>query len=181
MQPKANCPTSCGNVSLPFPFGSEVGCFEKLQMYLSCNAARTPPVLQMPDGSVVTGISVEEGILRLLNSSNQSSFLANLVPSLYASSGEWGVLRWAVDNITCKDATALKEGYRCFSHSDCLDVTDERTLNHVGYRCKCSQGFEGNPYIKDGCTDIVSGKLQRESKLVLFGKLFAQRPSWQFL
>ncbi|CAL5068983.1 unnamed protein product [Urochloa decumbens] len=91
---------------------------------------RAPPILQMP------------------------MVQWSLPPSLYATSGEWGVVKWAVDNMTCKDATASMEGYRCFSHSDCLEVTDERTLNHVGYRCKCSPGFVGNPYIKDGCTDI---------------------------
>ncbi|CAN6249424.1 unnamed protein product [Urochloa humidicola] len=154
MQPKANCPTSCGNVSLEFPFGSEIGCFAKLQLYLTCNPGRTPPILQMRDGSVVSDISINEGILRVLNSSGQNSSL--LAGSLYGFSSERGVVKWAVDKMTCKDATAFTEGYsyRCISDSDCVDVTDERTLNHVGYRCQCHPGFEGNPYIKDGCTDI---------------------------
>ncbi|KAL6651066.1 hypothetical protein ACP70R_009991 [Stipagrostis hirtigluma subsp. patula] len=154
MQPKANCPTWCGNVSVAFPFGTEVGCFAKLQLYLACNPGPSPPTLEMPDGSIVTEISIDNGILRVAKSSDPSNSIAGQEPPLYAISEERGTVKWAVDTMTCKNATASTEGYRCFSHSDCVDVTDDRTLKHVGYRCQCSPGFEGNPYVKDGCTDI---------------------------
>ena len=173
MQPKENCPTLWGNISIAFPFGTELGCFAKLPLYLTCNP-RPSPILQMPDGSVVTDISIDEGILRILNFSDTGSSLAYLGAPLYAFSGEHGVLTWAVDNKTCKDAMA-SEDYRCFSNSDCLDVTDEMlSLNHVGYQCKCSHGFGGNPYLRYGCTSISTGKHQRESKLVILGKLLTQ-------
>ncbi|KAJ1271931.1 hypothetical protein BS78_06G163900 [Paspalum vaginatum] len=169
MLPEANCLTSCGNVSFAFPFGTQVGCFAKLQHYLACNPGRSSPILRMADGSVVTGISIDEGTMSVLNSSELSDFLAHLVgPPLYAFSSEWGVVKWAIDNMTCTDAVVSKEGYRCFSHSDCFDVMDERTLNHVGYRCKCSSGFAGNPYIRDGCTRM-SSHLRRQKKLIIVG------------
>ncbi|CAN6240208.1 unnamed protein product [Urochloa humidicola] len=154
VQPKENCQTSCGNVSFEFPFGAEVGCFAKLQMYLTCNPGPSPPILQMSDGSIVTSISIDEGILRVLKSGVPSHLLADVDAPLFFSSGEWAVVQWAIDNMTCKDATAAKVGYRCFSNSDCVDVIDDKTFKQVGYRCKCSSGFEGNPYLKDGCTDI---------------------------
>ncbi|CAL5030934.1 unnamed protein product [Urochloa decumbens] len=154
VQPKANCPTSCGNVSFEFPFGTEVGCFAKLQLYLTCNPGPSPPILQMSDGSIVTGISIDEGVLRVLKSGVLGHLLADVDAPLFSSSGEWAVVKWAIDNLTCKDASASKVGYRCFSNSDCVDVTDDKTLKQVGYRCKCSPGFEGNPYLKAGCTDI---------------------------
>nr|CAB3485176.1 unnamed protein product [Digitaria exilis] len=126
MQPKANCPTSCGNVSLPFPFGTEIGCFARYELYLACNPGPSP-ILEMPDGSVVTGISIDEGIVRVLKL-DPKGFLAHMDTPLYAASGEWGMVKWVVDNITCKDAILAST--------------------------ECTQGFEGNPYLKEGCTDI---------------------------
>ncbi|KXG28453.1 hypothetical protein SORBI_3005G124700 [Sorghum bicolor] len=156
MQPKANCPTSCGNVTVSFPFGLESGCFANLQMYLVCNP-EPAPVLQMLGGAVVTNISIDQGILHVLKPSNQSHSLTDIYPSLYAISGDWGGrvdLKWAVNSSTCLVATVYKDSYRCSSYSDCIEVTDNKTQARVGYRCKCSPGFGGNPYIKDGCTDI---------------------------
>ncbi|KAF8702753.1 hypothetical protein HU200_032583 [Digitaria exilis] len=172
IQPKANCTTSCGNVTVAFPFGIEEGCFRKIQMYLVCDPG-PPVVLRMLRGSNVTDLSIDEGTLHVLNwvdpNSNDTypsmyavsgewdpkGFLAHMDTPLYAASGEWGVVKWVVDNITCKDAIlASTEVYRCFFNSYCVDVIDDNTLEHVGYRCKCTQGFEGNPYLKEGCTDI---------------------------
>ncbi|KAL6912356.1 hypothetical protein ACP4OV_001161 [Aristida adscensionis] len=147
IQPRENCPIWCGNVSVPFPFGTEVGCFAKLELYLACNPGLSPPVLQMSDGRVVTDISIDQGILRV------SESLGEPPSPLYALSGERSVLKWAIDTMACKNATAtLGYRYRCVSHTDCVDVTDDTTLKQVGYRCKCSLGFQGNPYIS--CKDI---------------------------
>ncbi|POO01971.1 Wall-associated receptor kinase [Trema orientale] len=60
------------------------------------------------------------------------------------------VLDWAVGNLTCEEAQENVTGYACrASNSACLNST-----NGPGYRCKCLDGFEGNPYLVDGCQDI---------------------------
>ena len=47
---------------------------------------------------------------------------------------ESGMVKWAVDDPTCREAMLSKE-YKCLSaHSRCLEVTDDRTSKHVGYR-----------------------------------------------
>ncbi|XP_037410124.1 wall-associated receptor kinase 5-like [Triticum dicoccoides] len=95
LQPRTNCPTSCGNMSIPFPFGIELGCFAKPHLYLACTPGTTILlVLKMTARKLVTDISIDDGILQVHEVSGPGDFMAgsNTDSTLYVSSGKSGVI-----------------------------------------------------------------------------------------
>ncbi|CAO2207177.1 unnamed protein product [Urochloa humidicola] len=75
--------------------------------------------------------------LSLLNSGNATGFV---IPA---------VLDWTLNNLSCAAAAAARSSdYGCVSkNSECVNSTGSA----YGYVCRCNDGYDGNPYVADGC------------------------------
>ena len=62
----SNYTRSCGNISIPYPFGVEPGCYHATGFNLSCHQQENPPTLFLGDGTVqVLDISVPNATVRI--------------------------------------------------------------------------------------------------------------------
>ncbi|KAL6646097.1 hypothetical protein ACP70R_017705 [Stipagrostis hirtigluma subsp. patula] len=155
-QEKANCSRSCGKINVPFPFGLEEGCFARKLFRLNCTNI-TSSVLQFNYKFLVTNIDLSEGLMgiKYISYDEEEIFLSvDGEPKLYIGSGESASMQWAVANLSCQEALQNRSTYACVSiNSTCMDVKSMHAYS-IGYRCKCSPGFRGNPYDVNGCKDI---------------------------
>ncbi|KAG2575256.1 hypothetical protein PVAP13_7KG423700 [Panicum virgatum] len=78
------CPETCGNITVPYPFGTRPGCFRE-GFNLTCE--ETPgrrPKLLVGDGVEVFGISLPEGTLRV-----HSKMLGFQLPTFIQLNASW--------------------------------------------------------------------------------------------
>jgi hypothetical protein len=169
---KENCTRFCGNVTIPFPFGIEEGCFGNDHLRLNCTSNSTT-VLDREDTQYrVTSLSLDDGFLTVTNYNDSqcqsfSKYYSYRDDLLYCSDEDL-MIKWVVANLTCQEARLNNATYACISdNSFCEDVMQGET--RFGYLCKCSDGFHGNPYLKNNCTGYIS--LQNLFALNFLGSL----------
>ncbi|KAF7849695.1 hypothetical protein BT93_L0379 [Corymbia citriodora subsp. variegata] len=59
------------------------------------------------------------------------------------------ILDWAIGQQTCEEAQKDSTSYMCTKNTNCTNAE-----NGSGYKCNCLDGYQGNPYLEDGCQDI---------------------------
>ncbi|VAI52617.1 unnamed protein product [Triticum turgidum subsp. durum] len=118
------------------------------------------------DGYQVTHINLDEGTvdIKFMAYYQQEAFKINIdeEPNLYM--GPWGTssVQWAVSNLTCQEALMDMPSNACVSINSTFLVVNSTMDGFYGYRCKCSRGFQGNPYVRKGCQDIDECKNTRD-------------------
>ncbi|KAF8410190.1 hypothetical protein HHK36_002712 [Tetracentron sinense] len=55
------------------------------------------------------------------------------------------VMDWAIGNKPCEQV----QDHACGNNSYCFNAT-----NGPGYLCQCNKGYQGNPYLPNGCQDV---------------------------
>ena len=153
---------------IPFPFGIEEGCYASDNFRLNC----TPHDVTVLDRGYaqyrVTNLSLDDGFLAVSNMLNDTGsnnmerlvhtatvyYIMDLTDDIFYFSQEEIKINWVVANLTCEQARLSDATYACVSkNSYCLDVKRGKTFD--GYLCKCSDGFQGNPYLQNNCTGNI--------------------------
>jgi hypothetical protein len=138
---------------------------------LSC-LGKPNSVLQYNDFIGVQYINVSEGLVGIKYNSSFVEILFNMFsqfrfssqgvvsnifgkgPNLYVDPTESASVQWAVANLTCQQAQQNTSTYACVSTNSSCSRVISTMQGYVGYRCTCLPGYDGNPYIPDGCKDI---------------------------
>ncbi|XBI69105.1 hypothetical protein VPH35_048217 [Triticum aestivum] len=160
---RADCTRRCGNITVEFPLGIEEGCFAREEFHLNCTNTTSSAVLLLEDFEV-TGMNIEKGTFEYNGHTRGQVEQISGGPILFVGYELFSSLQWVAANLSCLEAQLNISGYACVSiNSRCVGVnatTDysffeaPKEDTYVGYRCKCTDGFKGNPYIQNGCRDI---------------------------
>ncbi|KAB2030693.1 hypothetical protein ES319_D05G251100v1 [Gossypium barbadense] len=80
---------------------------------------------------------------------NSFNFSSNYLRDLQNVTMMPMVLDWFIGNETCETIKTKSSDDVCQGDSTCYNVD-----NGSGYRCKCLDGYQGDPYLPNGCQDI---------------------------
>ncbi|CAD6258090.1 unnamed protein product [Miscanthus lutarioriparius] len=129
--------------------GSEEIITEVAASY-NCSGMGCCSVLVQRHGIQLSFVHRKSSSIGASRSSNRTSLLRDRITVVTSNST---LLFWnIVDQPNCASAEKNRTEYACISATS--HCNDDATF---GYTCECEQGFTGNAYIIDGCTDDIIG------------------------
>ncbi|XP_025792151.1 wall-associated receptor kinase 3-like [Panicum hallii] len=134
---RPGCPTVCGDVSVPYPFGISPEC-SLPGFILTCDTSRTPPRLSLGgDGTLqVTNISLDSATVRVSGPAIHISVPRTIITT--AGNGTWGGPAWGLSDggsniLSAASNELIITGCNLFVG---LRVTgDVRVINSCGTLC----------------------------------------------
>ncbi|KAM7481434.1 hypothetical protein LguiB_006017 [Lonicera macranthoides] len=155
---KPGCPSRCkggSNITIPYPFGIGRNCALDETFVITCNKSFHPPrpFISGIDLQVLS-ISIVDAWVRVDNP------LESANPNLSSNSSEFSktystnVLDWAIDgncsrSLSLGENGAINSSHSCGQNSEC-----KHYLSDTRFYCNCLSGYEGNPYLPNGCQDV---------------------------
>ncbi|XP_066333187.1 wall-associated receptor kinase 4-like [Miscanthus floridulus] len=166
------CPTSCGGVSVPYPFGIQPGCHLEGSpaTRATCRRARLFALVDVP----VMEISIDDSTVRLLHGEGvlrTSTMWWDLLAGGQKVSMSPGSLlfaaqqqmQWKLVSSVLQGPNETRDGNATCPHDLGADACHSSystcqasfqaysSFNFTGYACKCHEGYQGNPYLSNGC------------------------------
>nr|CAB3488963.1 unnamed protein product [Digitaria exilis] len=165
-----NCRTTCGNVSVPYPFGMEPRC----RLYgfnVSCDASQRLYMegLRFADIPLqVIGLSLDDSTVHFLAPLPPPQPNVRDPPGFHMFDKDqldWEVGSSALQglapgderpgNETCPRDLGSNACHSTYSTCQATSAQYKDQTNATGYLCRCHNGYQGNPYLSDGCKDIA--------------------------
>ncbi|KAL5201184.1 hypothetical protein ABZP36_035538 [Zizania latifolia] len=108
---RPDCPTTCGDAAVPFPFGIGAGCYHSAGFNLTCDKSRDPPRLLLGDAGAfqVLDVSIANATVRAarVGGINITYGVGNASSSTDEGRGEWRGLGDAGPFVLADDGNEL--------------------------------------------------------------------------
>ncbi|TQD77148.1 hypothetical protein C1H46_037312 [Malus baccata] len=177
---KLNCQSQCGDVKIPYPFGIGAGCNindDWFQIICDNSSSSPNPFLSRTKQEVLE-ISVEGRNTLKVTTPIAFSNCSNMPINCQTVNLEGSPFAYSIDNVftvvgcdVTANITSNSDGHSISSGSDVFGTFMEvnattmssdtprpycQSYNDTVFRleCTCGGGYEGNPYLLNGCQDI---------------------------